>query len=97
MHKNAQVGPDPETIPARAPADSPARSVRRNSGFKLTAAACNSLPSRGASRRASPAASAPKSSSGSASRGGSPFSRSRSISLKTWGVDSPPSANANTQ
>ena len=40
-HKNTQVGPDPETIPAKAPASSPALSSLRNSGFKDKAAACN--------------------------------------------------------
>ena len=42
-HKNTQVGPEPETIPAKAPASSPALSSLRSSGFKDKAAACKSL------------------------------------------------------
>ena len=41
--RNTQVGPDPETIPAKAPASSPALSNLLNSGFRDKAAACKSL------------------------------------------------------
>ena len=48
--RKAHVGPEPETMPAKAPASTPARSVRRRSGLSESAAACRSLPSSGASR-----------------------------------------------
>ena len=45
-HRNAQVGPEPETIAGRARRRRrPARRVRRSSGCSDTAAACRSLPS----------------------------------------------------
>src|SRR5206468_8846745 len=42
-HRNAHVGPDPDTMPASAPASTPARKTRRNAGFMLSAAGCNSF------------------------------------------------------
>ena len=42
-HRNTHVGPDPETMPAKAPASSPALSNLLNSGLRDKAAACKSL------------------------------------------------------
>src|SRR5262245_11041138 len=67
VHRNAHVGPEPDTTPASAPASVPARSVRRNPGSKLSAAGCRSLPSSGASSAGSPDASAASTGSGSSS------------------------------
>src|SRR6202012_6239984 len=105
-HRNAHVGPDPDTMPASAPASTPARNTRRNADFRLSAEACNSLPSSGANCSGSPAARAASTGPGSSSRWVSarlvrsvPFwcSLSRSNSLNTAGVDTPPSAKASTQ
>ena len=47
VHRNAHVGPDPDTIPASAPASAPARSVRRSPGSRLSAAGCRSSSNAG--------------------------------------------------
>lgn len=49
VHRKAHVGPEPDTMPASAPASTPARNARASAGSRLTAAACISLPSNGAS------------------------------------------------
>src|SRR5574340_767376 len=96
-HRKAQVGPEPETMPASAPAVTPARRVRRSCGASDSAAACRSLPSNGASAAASPVASACSRGSASPTRGGAPAARRRSSSRYTAGVLSPPFASASTQ
>ncbi len=97
LHRNAQVGPDPDTMPASAPAFTPARRVRRSPGRSDTAAACRSLPSSRASWLGSPEASASSTGSVDPSRGGSPSARSRSSSANTAGVDRPCRSKASTQ
>src|SRR5699024_6968344 len=99
--KNRQVGPEPETIARRAPASSPARRVRRRAGRSDSAAACRSLPSRGATARGSSPASARISGSAGPTRGRSRpsaarCSRSRSNSASTAGVARPPAVVATT-
>ena len=87
--RNAQVGPEPETIPASAPASTPARSVRRSSGAMLTAAACRSLPRQSASWRGSPPATASSTGSTGRSERARPPPRSRSSSPYTAGGGQP--------
>src|SRR6185437_4498562 len=108
LARNAQVGPDPDTIAPTAPCSRPAVSARRSSGRSVIAAGWRSLISAGPTAAGSPDRSAVISgplSSGSSTPAltvpsppeAARVARSRSQVAYTSGVDNPPLAKARAQ
>ena len=107
LARNAQVGPEPETIAPRAPASVPARRVSARAGRRARAATWRSLLEPPAIRALPRATGSPerRAASRAGAGSGSPVgswvvgaqARRRSHSRYTAGVDKPPSARAKTQ